>query len=116
VVNNSNLVELFIKYLPDCYLREVKTYQPVLENNIPPYTNQTLAVIATASNPFTFQINAANNPTNFSITDTNYNWITVSNTGTFTGIPPTTGIFFVPFFISNSYGSTYYSLNITVSS
>jgi hypothetical protein len=116
VVNNNNLVELFIKYLPEPYLVDGKTYSPLNAQNITSYTNQTLALTATSTTPFTYQVNALNTPTSFSITDAAYDWVTVSSTGLFTGTPLTSGNFFVPFIIFNSYGPIYYSLNITVSS
>jgi hypothetical protein len=116
VVNNVHLIELFIKYLPESFLREAIVYEPFTLPTTTPYTNQELALTATSTIPFTYQVVANNNPISFGITDSSFDWITVSNTGTFTGTPPISGTFFVPFTISNNYGPIYYSLNITVSS
>lgn len=116
VVNNDHLVELVIKNLPQSNLITATTYIPTTQLNTTPSITHTLDLTATTLVTFTYQITATNNPTSYTIADSSFTWITVTDSGLFTGTPIISGTYNVPFTVSNSYGPIYYTLNITVSS
>jgi hypothetical protein len=119
LANGTDIIEFTIINIPDTPLKDITVYAPTNENNnLPPSVTTSLFLTATTLTTFNYTVCAATIPASFAFTNAdNLPWnITLTNDGTFTGIPTISGIFYVPFTVSNSVGPTYYSLNITVSS
>jgi hypothetical protein len=113
--STSTIVEFTIIDLPDTYLDTITLYTPntaTLNAITPPVVTHSLIVNVPSNTTTTFQVTPINNPTSFSITNPTIPGVSVNNTGLFSITPPTTSSYFVPFAISNSSGTTYYSLNI----
>ena len=118
LAGGTDIIEFTMLNIPDTPLQNITVYTPSNENsNLPPAVTTSLSLTATTSVTFNYIVSASNSPISYQVTDsTTYPWISANSTGTFTGTPTVSGIFYVPFAVSNSVGSTYYSLNITVSS
>lgn len=118
LAGGTDIIEFTMLNIPNTSLQNITVYTPNNENsNLPPAVTSSLSLTATTSVTFNYIVSATNSPTSYQVTDsTTYPWISANNTGTFTGTPTISGTFYVPFTVSNSVGSTYYSLNITVSS
>lgn len=114
--NKNNIIEFYIKNTPVPNLKDIIVYGPTtVYSNLPPAITTNLLVQAVSGTTTTYQINANNNPLSYTLTNS-YNWLKLNNSGLFTFTPPTTGIFYIPFYVSNSVGPTYNSLTINVSS
>lgn len=112
----NNIIELYIKSTPNPNLKDIIVYEPTTTySNLPPVITTNLLIQATSGISTNYQIFATNNPTSFSLINS-YSWLNLTNSGLFTFTPPTTGIFYVPFSVSNSVGPTYNSLTINVPS
>lgn len=117
IKNNIYLTEYVIKYLPETQLKSITTYSPIIQQfNVTPFITHSLKLTAEVSIPFSYQVSAFNTPNQYTITDSSYDWLTVTNSGLFTGTSPVSGNFYIPFTVANTYGPIYYSLNITISS
>lgn len=115
-LNKNILIEIAIVNTFENSLKEINVYQPetALQALYPPVINQTLSATISANQSFVFQVSATNNPTNYIITQTP-GWIAVNSTGLFFGTAPNeTGIYYIPFVVSNNVGPTYYSLTLNV--
>lgn len=113
--DKDTIVELTIKYTPNSYLSDVSVYTTATIAYPPyiiPYITQSLTTTVTAGSVFAYSVSALNSPTAYTLDPVVYNWLSVNSSGLFTGVVPTTGIYYVPFKVSNNAGSTSYSLQI----
>jgi hypothetical protein len=113
--NKNNIIEFNIKSTPKLTLDEIIVYQPIVVTNLPPTVTNNLVIQGLSGVTQTFQIIANNNPLTYTLV-TNLDWYNLNNSGVFTFTPPTTGIFSIPFYVSNNVGPIYYTLTLNVSS
>lgn len=116
---NENLIlEITIKNDSILYINDVTIYKPdnsLLALKNPPFILQQLSTAVNLTANLQFQCFAENGPVVFNETQTP-NWIKLTQYGLFTGTPQATGVYTVPFAVTNSFGPTYYSLTVNVTS
>jgi len=119
--NKDVIVELKIKDLPVVILDSVTVYTPntVTATTYPPFVSQKLVTnIAIDAysylNALNFQCIAQNTPVTFTASSVP-DWVSVSQSGLFTGTPPrVNGTYYATFIVTNAAGPAYYTLTINV--
>ena len=112
----DHIIEFTIKNLPNTILDTITIYKPENTLSSPPaVTNSNLQINVPSNLTFTYQINANNLPTSYNLT-TSTSWLTLNNLGVLSGTPVAIGNYYIPFGVSNSVGTTYYTVNINVTS
>lgn len=119
--NKNVLIEFKIKNLSQVYLEEVVIYEPPQEIPLldPPYITENLRTNVYITNieflnALAYQINLQNGPGIFEPIDLPQ-WVSLSQSGLFTGTPPLQNKeYTAEFKVTNSVGSSYYSLTINV--
>jgi len=112
--NETLILEIAIN--DDVYdTNKIKIYKPVSET-LPPAITHTLQHTLTSNQTFAIQITST--PNNTTYTSINLpTWVNLTTNGLFKGISPIVTeftTFYVPFGITNKYGTTYHNLTINV--
>ena len=110
-ISTTIIIELKITDLTVKNLASVTIYTPTSINtlNEPPIISQNLFVSLSANSTLNFQCNAENGPTVYEKIS-GPDWVNLTPTGLFTGIPPLTPTTYnVTFKVFNTFGPTFYS-------
>jgi hypothetical protein len=113
--NNKNLIlEMIIKNNSRLNLTEFTIYNSASENLDPPAIFHPLHVYIKSTSELNFQCLPENGPVSYQILN-KPSWVNISPEGLFTGKPPyLSETYTVSFIISNTHGSTYYTLYVHV--
>lgn len=112
--NNQDLIiEFKINDFPDLSLDNITVYNSIPESTqtLPPIINQSLYITQSYLSALTIQLSAENGPVTYQGLSLPI-WSNLSTTGLFTGTPPTSAIYSLPFIVSNNVGPTYYNLTL----
>lgn len=111
--NVDIIVELIVNNYPVLELEDIIVYSSQVNNNLtsPPVVQQSLYITLSNTSTVNVQICANFTPVIFEPLNIPA-WANLTNTGLFTGTVPTTGVYYLPFKVSNSIGSTFYTLTL----
>lgn len=115
--NNKDLIiEFTIKDLPKLELNSINIYTSLSSSVVldPPAILHPLSVTLSTTDTLSFQCSANSIAVTFAGVSLP-SWVSLTETGLFQGVPPTTSSnYLATFTVSNDIGPTYYSLNINV--
>ena len=109
----TGFMELTINNKDTLSLETINIFQSLPSENNIPYISQSLKTSISLPGVLNFTAIVDNGPATFNNVFIP-GWVSLSTSGNFTGTPPSIGNYFVGFSVTNSFGTTYYSLNIEV--
>jgi len=112
--NKNIVITIHINKNTELQLTDIKVYTPQQPETLPPTLLSDLNLTLLVSSIYTQQISAS--PLNCTFEPINFpSWANLSNSGLFTcTTPQTPQTFYLPFKVTNSVGSMYSGLNITI--